>query len=395
MMKNKLQKFTTLWLCFITLVALLAPFIANDKPYFFSADKTTVYTDYRQLQLDGKNNSGIFAIIPYSPGSADSYNSGPHSPFEKNFYYNSQNEKTVLPLRFHHWMGTDAIGADVAAGVVFGIRHSLFIAILSMLLAVIIAAALGIISGYYSLYGIRTSWSALISVLLFLWAIWFYGFYLFSDEWHLISSAGLFENYLVLKFLMLFTFLSILFIGLKKLLYSISFLRKEVNIFPDRWITTTTQLFISIPQLILIISLSVFFKPSAFKLAFIFGILMWTDLARIIRAEVLKMKQGGFVESCIASGLTTTQIVFRHILPNLKTVIKPLFLFGLASVVLTESGLSFLGLGVGPDTVTLGSLLAQAKENMDAWWLMLFPGLTLFITLLCLFQIGKASKKEN
>ncbi|MEZ5067529.1 MAG: ABC transporter permease subunit [Bacteroidia bacterium] len=59
------------------------------------------------------------------------------------------------------------------------------------------------------------------------------------------------------------------------------------------------------------------------------------------------MKQEGFIESCIASGLSTSQIVFRHIIPNLKTVVRPLFLFGLASVILTESGLSFLGLGMG------------------------------------------------
>ena len=57
-------------------------------------------------------------------------------------------------------------------------------------------------------------------------------------------------------------------------------------------------------------------------------------------------------------------------------------------VILTESGLSFLGLGMGPDTVTLGSLLAQAKENMDAWWLMLFPGVFLFVTILSLFNLG-------
>ncbi len=100
------------------------------------------------------------------------------------------------------------------------------------------------------------------------------------------------------------------------------------------------------------------------------------------------MKQEGFIESCIASGLSTSQIVFRHIIPNLKTVVRPLFLFGLATVILTESGLSFLGLGMGPDTVTLGSLLAQAKENMDAWWLMLFPGVFLFVTILSLFNLG-------
>lgn len=394
-MKKTIHKLSVLWLCFIMLLVLIAPFIANEKPFLYQAAETkTGYTDYRQQRLDGKNNTGFFAIIPYSSGIADADNTGPHSPFEKNYYYTSQGEKTIIPLRFHHWMGTDAIGADVAAGVVFGLRHSIFIAVTAMLIALFIALVMGIISGYYSLYGVRLSYATLLAALVFLWALWFYGYHVISKQWHLFFSGQASITFLF-KPIILFIIITFLFLVIKHLLNKIPHGQKEITLSPDRWITTTTQLFISIPQLILIIALSVFFKPSAFKIAAIFGILMWTDLARIIRAEVLKMKQEGFIESCIASGLSTLQIIFRHVLPNLKTVVRPLFLFGLASVILTESGLSFIGLGMGPDTVTLGSLLAQAKENMDAWWLMLFPGLILFITILSLFSLGKQSKRSH
>lgn len=388
-MKKRFRKLSVLWLSFITLLSIAAPFVANEKPFFFdSSESKTGYTDYRQQRLDGKNNSGFFALIPYSSGVADAENSGPHSPFEKNYYHNSQGEKSVIPLRFHHWMGTDAIGSDVAAGVVFGLRHSLFIAVTAMVIALIIALVMGILSGYYSMYGIRISWSAILFFIFLFWAIWFYGYHIFSNEWRMFFSGNS-SFYFLFKILFIIIIITSILLVLKRISDRFVIARKEINFSPDRWITATTQLFISVPQLILIITLSVFFQPSAFKIAVIFGLLMWTDLARIIRAEVLKMKQEGFIESCIASGLSTSQIIFRHILPNLKTVVRPLFLFGLASVILTESGLSFLGLGMGPDTVTLGSLLAQAKENMDAWWLMLFPGIFLFITILSLFNQGK------
>lgn len=394
-MKKKYKKLSVLWLGFITLLSIAAPFIANEKPFFFdSSESKTGYTDYRQQRLDGKNNSGFFALIPYSSGVADAENSGPHSPFEKNYYHNSQGKKSVIPLRFHHWMGTDAIGSDVAAGVVFGLRHSLFIAVTAMVIALIIALVLGILSGYYSMYGVRISWSTILFFVFLVWAIWFYGYHIFSNEWRMFFSGNS-SFYFLFNILFIIIILTSIILVLKKISDRISFLRKEINISPDRWITVTTQLFISVPQLILIITLSVFFQPSAFKIAVIFGLLMWTDLSRVIRAEVLKMKQEGFIESCIASGLSTSQIVFRHIIPNLKTVVRPLFLFGLATVILTESGLSFLGLGMGPDTVTLGSLLAQAKENMDAWWLMLFPGVFLFVTILSLFNLGNQNNLSS
>jgi ABC-type dipeptide/oligopeptide/nickel transport system permease subunit len=95
------------------------------------------------------------------------------------------------------------------------------------------------------------------------------------------------------------------------------------------------------------------------------------------------------VEAAIARGLSTRQIIIRHILPNIFPVLVPFFLYGISVVLLTESGLAFLGLGVSPGTVTWGNLIAQGKENIQAWWLMLCPGLMILFTVLSLNSVRK------
>ena len=127
----------------------------------------------------------------------------------------------------------------------------------------------------------------------------------------------------------------------------------------------------------------------------IFGFTSWTNLSRMVRAEVMKLKATNFIEAAVATGLTTKQIILSHIIPNIFPVIIPVALYGVATVILYESGLSFLGLGVAPDTVTWGNLLAQGRESMEAWWLILFPGIFIFLTVNSLHQLGKNIAGQN
>jgi len=166
----------------------------------------------------------------------------------------------------------------------------------------------------------------------------------------------------------------------------------HIHLNPDFWISLLTQVMVAVPQLIIIIALSSLFQPSIITLIIIFGSVLWVEPSRMIRAEVQRLRSEGFVDAAIVTGFSFRQIALRHLIPNLIPVVKPVFLYGMAAVILSESGLSFIGLGVNPGTVTLGGLMAQAKENIDAWWLILFPGSCIFFTILSLSALSEKNK---
>ncbi len=123
----------------------------------------------------------------------------------------------------------------------------------------------------------------------------------------------------------------------------------------------------------------------------IIGLTSWTGDARFVRAEFLKLRQQDFVQAAIAAGLPLRSVLFKHILPN---AIAPLLVsasFGVASAILSESVLSFLGLGLPVDAASWGRLLNQAVGGSGFhWWLAIFPGLAIFLTVFSYNVIGEA-----
>ncbi len=378
-----------LWLLTVVFLAIFAPFIANEKPLFGNDTITT--NNNLPDEYESKSNTQILHPIPYSPGQPRQNDIALLSPFQKNYYTNNKGQQIETPLRFHHWLGTDAIGADVAAGIVFGLRHSLLIAIFSMILSIAISLILGVYSGYFADSGIYLSRTKFISLILFLFLVWFFCFKSFAMEWHnlfqqfnLINLKDLFPCFIIFLVLTiaLFSFWNSIN---KRAVTEI----KQIHLNPDFWISLLTQVMVAAPQLIIIIALSSLFQPSGFTLILVFGLVLWVEPSRMIRTEVQRLRSEGFVDAAIVTGLSFRQIVFRHLIPNLIPILKPVFLYGMAAVILSESGLSFIGLGVNPGTVTLGGLMAQAKENIDSWWLILFPGLCIFLTILSLSVLSE------
>jgi peptide/nickel transport system permease protein len=112
-------------------------------------------------------------------------------------------------------------------------------------------------------------------------------------------------------------------------------------------------------------------------------------IARLTRAEFLKLREADFVMAARAMGLPWYRIVFRHILPNaLAPVLVPIT-FGIASAILTESSLSFLGFGAPPPNPSWGTILNAARANWGMWWLVVFPGLAIFTAVLCYNLVGE------
>jgi peptide/nickel transport system permease protein len=157
------------------------------------------------------------------------------------------------------------------------------------------------------------------------------------------------------------------------------------------WIVSRTiEVVLCFPFLFLVLGIVALFKPSMTTLMIALGLTSWTSEARYIRGEFLRIREAEFAQAARASGARDGRIIFRHLLPNALAPVIVSASFGVAAAILTESALSFLGLGVPLPTASWGSILSAAGEHIDyAWWLILFPGLAIFSTVAAFNIVGE------
>ncbi len=310
--KNWIARLALYIIYFLFTIAILADFLANDKPIIATHNETLyvpvvkdylvglgldrwgpdlVNTEWKELEADGKLGWAIWPPIKWRASNQDLVNNlqGPGGD---------------------HILGTDAIGRDVLAGMIHGSRIALTIGFLSMSIAISIGVVLGSLAGYYG------GWIDII-------------------------------------------------------------------------ISRMIELIITLPQFFLIITIVAMFQSGSIWLVMILiGLTGWTGIARFTRGEFLRVRNMEFVSAATALGFESRRIIFRHVLPNALAPVLVTAAFGIASAILTEASLSFLGFGVPPTTVTWGSVLSDARGNITAWWLAVFPGLAIFISVLCYNLIG-------
>jgi peptide/nickel transport system permease protein len=136
-------------------------------------------------------------------------------------------------------------------------------------------------------------------------------------------------------------------------------------------------------------------KPQIWHTMAIIGCTQWTTIARLARAEFLKLRESEFVMSARALGVKPARIIFRHVLRNaLAPVLVPIT-FGIAGAILIESALSYLGFGPPPPNASWGDLLSQGREDMQMWWLIIFPGAAIFFTVLAYNLIGEGLQEAT
>ena len=147
---------------------------------------------------------------------------------------------------------------------------------------------------------------------------------------------------------------------------------------------------LAFPFILLAIMFLVVLGPGVGNLILVLGIGQWVTYARIVRAETLSLREKEFVEAARALGDSTAAILFRTILPNIVAPLTVMASFNVASVILTEAALSFLGLGVPASVPTWGSMLAESRDTLLAnkWWLAVFPGLAIMLTVLSFNILG-------
>jgi peptide/nickel transport system permease protein len=157
----------------------------------------------------------------------------------------------------------------------------------------------------------------------------------------------------------------------------------------DSLLMRLTELFIAFPQLFILILLAALFGTGFWTIVLVVGLLRWMPVARLVRAAFLQLKQQEYVTAARALGASTNRIMWSHILPNSFSSIIVAATLGVAGAVLTESTLSFLGLGIQLPTATWGNMLRAAQNDMTtAPWLAFFPGLFIFLTILSINYLG-------
>ncbi len=243
----------------------------------------------------------------------------PYGFDEQNYFIINQSPSLEHPF------GTDQLGRDQLSRVVFGIRTSLWVAVVVALLATFLGTAVGALAGYYGSH--------------------------------------------VDNLLMRFTDLILTLPGLAVLLTAAVFFGQEATEITVAGVTVT----ISQPL----------------KIGLILALLFWTTVARIVRGLFLSLREKEFVEAAKAAGAGDIRIIVRHMLPNCLGPIIVYATLLVAAAILIEAALSFLGFGIQPPNAALGKLIDDGQDQgLATWWLVTFPGLVIMIIALCINFVG-------
>jgi len=158
----------------------------------------------------------------------------------------------------------------------------------------------------------------------------------------------------------------------------------------DSGIMRLVDLMLVFPRFFLLLAVLAFLQPSIWTIMAVIGLTGWMGVARLVRAEFLTLREREFVIWSESVGATALRVVFRHILPNAIAPVLVAMTLGIPAAILTESGLSFLGLGVQPPYATWGNILNDGKDSIEiAWWMTLYPGLAILITVLSYNLLGE------
>ena len=381
----------------LILIAVFAPYLANDQPIYaeyrgktyFPAwtsifAPTTVDTVYNaegkpeRLQFDITNwkslnlDRVVWAPIPFSPGKSDRYNRDYASPTGEQKFKALDGEIIDAPYRFRHHMGTDQVGADVTAGLIWGTRISLTIGLISMGIATLIGIVLGSLAGYYGDTGLSAARVNYWLILLGIGLLFFYG-----------GKLGFWGLGLII-------FLVCISLGWFLGKQRLGWFTQEVHVPMDTFVSRGIEILNSLPRLLIIITITAIVDRSMTLLMVIIGATSWTGIARFTRAELLRTRSLEFIDAARSLGYNEFRVIFRHALPNSLAPVFVAIAFGIASAILVESGLSFLGIGVPDDVVTWGQMLSKGRQEFEASWLVYFPGFAIFITVTAYNLIGEA-----
>ena len=308
--KNKLAMVAFYAVIALVLLALLADFLANNKPIYCKYNGVVYFPIFKQYAVDLGISKWKTELLNVEFKSLD-LQSSIWPPVK--FYYSDVdlfNSATGPSIATGHYLGTDQIGRDVLSGLIHGARISLAVGFVAAGIAVIIGVILGAIAGFY---GGKID----LGIMRFI------------------------------EVMMLF------------------------------------------PSFFLIITIVALYGSSIWFIMIAIGLTTWVGDARLIRGEVLKVRNMDYITAATSIGLPNRRIIFRHVLPNSLAPVLVSAAFEIAGAILIEAGLSFLGFGVKATVVTWGSVLQSARGATSSWWLAVFPGFMIFISIVAYSLVGE------
>ena len=387
-MKELLRKWYAIYLLLLIVVALLSSLLANNKPLYCKIDNTVYFPAFKEW-IWGKTENNIFVNDDWKQKNIQSII---WSPIPYKYFQQNTNETLIQPftkesISTNHWLGTDHLGRDIFAGLINGTKTALLVGIGSIFLMLFFGFNLGVISGYYgnSLLKFNKIRFFLLLILLLLSIAYLI---VFKNQF----AIEIIDNH---QFMAIIGFLLIIFILSGIIILGTKNRLNKTFVFPvDATILKLIELINTIPKLLLLITIMAIVNRSIWTIIVIIGLLGWTTIAKLTRSETLKIKEMEYITAVKLLGLSDFKIIYKHIFPNIIPPILIYICFGIASSIIAEAGLSFLGLGLPANEVSWGSMLSASREYISSWWLLFFPGLALFLTILSLHKIGEFIRKK-
>lgn len=401
--KNRIAMIAWRVLVILSLVALFADFLAYEKPFvatykdetyfpifndyleqlgLYKWDKELIHAEWIQMDRRGELTSAFWPPIRYSGSQLDMNNQRSLSPFGK---------QNVSNWKEWHFLGTDRDGRDVLSGLIHGTRISLTIGVVAMGIAAFIGILLGAIAGFYGDNRLQITRIGIVFLIIGLVLGYFYGFTVRSYALkEAIVEGGFSTIGQFLLSLIIMVGIAGLFVLLAKPLQRIPFFGKKHYLWLDILLSRLIEVWGSVPVFLLIITIGALTEEkSIFLLMVIIGIFGWPGIARYMRGEMLRTRNQMYIEAARSLGYSEFKILIRHAVPNSLAPVLVVLAFGIAGAISLEAALSFLGVGVPDDVITWGKLLKEARNSVSSWWLSLFPGLAIFITVASLNLLGE------
>lgn len=290
-----------------------------------------------------------------------------------------------------HILGTDGLGRDVAAGMLFGLKQAIVIGFGSMTLALLFGYLLGVVSAWFGDHRVRMTtfglWSRLVLSAIAIVCLIYFSIQL-KDS--LVSMLSLWPAAALIGTILFVLFWMIRFWEGQQ---PISQYRTSMPV--DSMIIRLVEIFQSVPALLLLIGLTAAFKShSVWSLVLIIFLIRWTAVARFVRARVMILREKAFLENAYHLRMPFRRVLFIEILPHTYDILVALFSFGVSTAILLEATLTFLGLGLPLEQVSWGGLIRDGRQHPGAWWLVVFPGLAISLTLLALILIGEEIQRH-
>ncbi len=314
-------------------------------------------------------------LIPYASSTLDkSDNANLLAPFS------TQNK----PIYQQHWLGTDDIGRDVAAGLISGTKTALAVGFGGMLLAFLIGVPLGLMAGFWGDNRLEMS---ILSVILR--GVLFFMLIFYSLVFLNLNNSVL---QIMLKLIGIIVCFEWGIKGLVFILNKLNFLNRAVVIPFDLIIMRFVEVLQAVPMILWILGALTIIgvhQLTVSSLILLIGLTSWITFARLVRGEMMRIRSLEYMEAAAVLGASERRQMLKHALPNVLTPALVTLSFGIANAILLEALLSFIGLGLPSETVTWGTLLQQARTHFDAWWLAVFPGMAIFLTVYTFNRLGE------